>query len=591
MGGLGWLGWGALLAATSWPGFGPGVTRSEGLGAFAVFFLVIVAARGMAVRVLPLSVISLDAGFYIAAALCLGSVTAGRLVALALTLDSLVRLVGHRADRGRTGDTWSENLTYVLYFGGMTGALLMSTGWLFEVDAYRPGAGVDSELEVLGLVFAVGLTFLAVHYAIQGARLRLLGQGAADVVRRMAVPGVLAEASLLPLAVVVVLIYRPDQAIGFSLLGATYVLINFVFNRLSDTGAKLEQRVGELEALHETSRELARSLQLHELVETVARETVRAIPTAEILTLAHRVPGSAAGGSGASLIVDSYDRDRRRFERFHIAVGEGASGWILAHRKPLCLADLRRSEFFAGSNADAGVRSWMGVPLGSNQGEGEAEGVLAVQSRQRGVFGEAELRVLEAIGAQTSIALQNVRLYELAMVDGLTKLFVRRYFDARLDEEVQRSLRFETDFSVVMMDIDDFKQLNDTHGHQAGDEVLRRVAAIIKRQMRGVDTAARYGGEEFAMILPRTSMLDAYTQAERIRSLIEEQTLDAAGTALTITASFGIAAYPESGKGDAADVVRRADIALYRAKRTGKNRVELYWAEGQEDARSHIRTA
>ena len=108
------------------------------------------------------------------------------------------------------------------------------------------------------------------------------------------------------------------------------------------------------------------------------------------------------------------------------------------------------------------------------------------------------------------------------MVDGLTGLFVRRYFDARIEDEIERSKRYGQPFSVVMMDIDDFKHLNDTHGHQVGDQVLRAVAQIVKAQMRGVDTATRYGGEEIALVLPRTEMVAAYNQAERIRAAIAE---------------------------------------------------------------------
>ena len=139
------------------------------------------------------------------------------------------------------------------------------------------------------------------------------------------------------------------------------------------------------------------------------------------------------------------------------------------------------------------------------------------------------------------------------MVDGLTGLFMRRYFDARIDEEIERSKRYGTPFSVVMMDVDDFKKLNDTHGHLIGDRVLRAIANVVKAQMRGVDTAARYGGEEIAVILPRTEMVDAYNVGERIRAAIAElriTTDDDPPKALVVTASFGIASYPESKAAD-----------------------------------------
>jgi len=226
------------------------------------------------------------------------------------------------------------------------------------------------------------------------------------------------------------------------------------------------------------------------------------------------------------------------------------------------------------------VRSWLGVPIFMYGG---CEGVLAIQSRTPNAFGSGHQRVLESIGLQVAAALQNAHLYEMAMVDGLTGLFVRRYFDARIEEEIERSKRYGTPFSVVMMDVDDFKRLNDTHGHLAGDRVLRGVAQLVRSQMRGVDTAARYGGEEIAIILPRTEMVAALNQAERIRAAIADHriTIDGTGASpvLGVTASFGIAAYPESGASTAEELVKRADRALYRAKKTGKNRVELYWVD------------
>src|SRR5256885_5531145 len=143
------------------------------------------------------------------------------------------------------------------------------------------------------------------------------------------------------------------------------------------------------------------------------------------------------------------------------------------------------------------------------------------------------------------------------MVDGLTGLFMRRYFDARIEEEIERSKRYGSAFSVVMMDVDDFKSLNDAHGHLIGDRVLRGIANVVKSQMRGVDTAARYGGEEIALILPRTEMVSAYNVGERIRAAIADQRVTTDSDppkVLAVTASFGIASYPETRVIDGEDL-------------------------------------
>lgn len=547
---VGVIGWGALVAwtlaapSTAAPHLGP-VT-------FGVFLLVILATRVMAFRIVPDSVLSLDTGFHVAASAALGPLAAGQLVAFALTIDSLVRFVGARHRRG------GERFAYVLYFGGLTGALVAWSAWLVG-----PPTDLHTELEVTWRVLAIGGVLLVVHNAFQGVRQALGGRPLTAFLRTQALPGMVAELALLPLAAVVVVLYHGERMLGFALLAGTYVLINLVFNRLSRTSHALRARVRELEILDTTARGLASSLELPELVSTVARETLRAIPSAETMALVHR----GAEREVDRFVVDSYDGDRDEFQRMRIGRTDGAVGRVVAEQQPLALDD-----------QPDGVRSWLGVPIFLH---GACEGVLVVQSRQAGAFTAQDRRLLESLALQVAAALENAHLYEMAMVDGLTGLFVRRYFDARIEEEIERSRRYGTPFAVVMMDIDDFKRLNDTHGHLAGDRVLRDVATIVKQQMRGVDTAARYGGEELALILPRTELVSALNQAERVRVALADHRVATGddGPVLAVTASFGIAAFPESGAQTAEELVRRADRALYRAKKSGKNRVELYWSD------------
>jgi diguanylate cyclase (GGDEF)-like protein len=578
--GLGALGWGVLIAA----GSASVGSTAVGVTQFMLFLVVLVVARSMAFALFPHTIISLDSAFYVAAAVGLGALTAGRLVAIALTLDALLRLI-HSARYPRSGHPQRvESLSYVVYFGGMSGALLFGCGWLFGVDRLEPA--IAAELNVLATVFAVGATFLVAHYAIQGLRRRLRGEPFAFYLRRIAVPGMLAEASLLPLAVVLVFIYSPDRPLAFALLGATYLLINFVFNRLSNATLQLSRRVVELETLNITAHRLAASLQLYELIDAVARETVKALPAAEGLTLGH-----LEMGNDELLIMDRYDCETSSFDRERVAVaGSSALARVMGENRSFLIGAEGESggdiDSFDGSSP-AIPRSWMAVPIVIYD---NVEGVLAVHSDERSAFGDDELRLLESIGAQVAVALQNSQLYELAMVDGLTGLFVRRYFEARLDEEVQRSDRFGSEFSVIMMDLDHFKDLNDTHGHPAGDRILRDIAEIVRSEMRGVDTAARYGGEEFSMILPRTQMVAAYNLAKRIRARIAEHEVEIDGAKVGLTASFGIASYPESEARDASELVRLADRALYRAKQLGRNRVELYWSDSNDSGRPSIRS-
>lgn len=537
-----------------------------------LFVAVILTARALAFRLVEGSVLSLDSAYYVAAALCVGTVQAGWLVAIALTLDASARLIAKRRRGMLDPAGWWAELGYVLYFGGMSGGLLVISSWLFGADGGGVGLQADA-VEVTLRVVAIATTLLVAHYAVQGLRVRLLGHGWTEYLRQLALPGITAEASLMPIGVVLVLLYDPEQPLGFVLLSLTYLLINSVFARLSRARHELQERVHDLEILNATARKLSASLQREELVEAVARETCKAIPEAEAVTLVHRRTGRES-----ELVIDAFDRSRDKFSRHPMQPGEGAAGWVMQHTVSRRIDDFATSDV-ATDTPSHGMHSWLGAPLFMY---GDCDGVVAVQSSRISAFKPEHQRLLESLALQIAGALQNAHLYELAMVDGLTGLFVRRYFDARIEEEIERSRRYGTPFSVIMLDVDDFKKLNDTHGHLVGDRVLRAIANVVKGQMRGVDTAARYGGEEMAVILPRTEMVGAYNLAERIREAIAElriTTDDEEPLVLAVTASFGISAFPESKAQDGVDLVRRADKALYRAKKTGKNRVELFWTD------------
>ena len=173
-----------------------------------------------------------------------------------------------------------------------------------------------------------------------------------------------------------------------------------------------------------------------------------------------------------------------------------------------------------------------------------------------------------------------------ALTDHLTGLFNRAHFDGSLKREVNRCRRYGQRASLVVMDLDDFKLVNDQHGHQVGDAVLKEVGRLLGQKVRDIDIAARYGGEEFAIILPETGRMSAFLVAERIRNEIERffRRRSIARQDVPITVSGGVAAFPADAEG-AEGMVARADEALYRAKRAGKNRVSLYYKEKRRASR------
>jgi len=173
-----------------------------------------------------------------------------------------------------------------------------------------------------------------------------------------------------------------------------------------------------------------------------------------------------------------------------------------------------------------------------------------------------------------------------AVTDALTGLYNRRLFVEALEREVRRSRRYHLPLSIVMLDLDGFKQVNDAYGHLFGDLVLERVARLLRRAVREADIACRYGGEEFAVILPETDRLGAHSVTERIRRRVQGAFAErgVGGRRLPLTISGGISSYPEDGS-DPEALVGRADATLYQAKAAGKNRVMLYHAERRSSIR------
>jgi two-component system, cell cycle response regulator len=178
----------------------------------------------------------------------------------------------------------------------------------------------------------------------------------------------------------------------------------------------------------------------------------------------------------------------------------------------------------------------------------------------------------------------NKRLESLADTDGLTGLYNRRYFDALFEKELQRTARYKTPVGLVLLDIDHFKEVNDTFGHPMGDEVLRNVSRIVTSSVRETDSAARYGGEEIAIVFTQTTAQGVSDVTERLRQRLADFCHEYQGHTVQRTASFGLSVC--EGKGatpTAKEMIDRADRALYRAKRTGRNRVVAWTPELELD--------
>jgi diguanylate cyclase (GGDEF)-like protein len=216
-------------------------------------------------------------------------------------------------------------------------------------------------------------------------------------------------------------------------------------------------------------------------------------------------------------------------------------------------------------------------PLPAPEPDEGTVGVISI-ARPGRPFSDREQELFAYLTNQAAISIENVDLHEAiqrqAVTDELTGLFNHRRFQEVMSVEVERTRRFGQELGLIMLDIDNFKRVNDTYGHLQGDMVLREVARVLRESSREIDEPARYGGEEMAVALPQTGLQGAYEFAERVRQRIEAlhlPLLEGEGT-LKVTASFGAASLPHSAKIDKDALVAAADAALYRAKRSGKNR-------------------
>jgi diguanylate cyclase (GGDEF)-like protein len=238
----------------------------------------------------------------------------------------------------------------------------------------------------------------------------------------------------------------------------------------------------------------------------------------------------------------------------------------------------RQRRASAGQDGDAyALATPMRALLGSS--DRGYLGVLSIARRMR-AFSREEGELLEYLAGQAVVSIENANLHATverqAVTDELTGLANARAFHTILEREIERSRRFQSPLGLVMVDLDDFKRVNDQHGHQQGDEVLASVAAVLRDLSRDIDAPARYGGEELAVVLPQTDSEGAALLAERMREAVERLQVPRVGEpgSLRVTASFGVAVLP-GGAGSKDELVAAADAALYRAKRAGKNRVEL----------------
>ena len=349
--------------------------------------------------------------------------------------------------------------------------------------------------------------------------------------------------------------------------GWVAVLYDVTRLKQAETSAVQARRIAE--TLQEAGMALSSTLDSKETSAMILKLIQKVIPfdagaflVAEGAEL--RLAGLEGIAEGGNLIGQSYP-----------ITGCQLCNLVVQHRRPLITESIRREDILLPLPVDFDVRSYLGVPIVFLD---HVTGLLALYSRSTNHFAAGDIRVAELFANQAAIALQNSRLFrqmsELAVTDNLTGLINRRGFFELAEKEVERAHRYKRSLCMVMFDIDDFKKVNDTHGHLIGDQVLRVLASTVRRATRSTDTVCRFGGDEFLILMPEAGLEQATATAERLRQKIStEMIVVTAAGQLSLTISLGVVCLDGDADETVEKLIERADAAMYKAKAAGKNRV------------------
>lgn len=327
----------------------------------------------------------------------------------------------------------------------------------------------------------------------------------------------------------------------------------------------------KLEHILLIGKSMSSILNLDDLVNFIVRKVIELIPAekASLLLIDEK--------TGDLVIEAATGLDEVVVKGKKVAMENTISGMVVQRGEALLIEDIEKSSHSKNKHLPRyKTKSFLSVPL---HVKNKVTGVFNITDKTSSdidIFTEDDLKVLSVIIHQAAVAIENAKLYKkathLAVTDGLTGLFNHRFFHERLGEEVDRLHRYGGMLSLIMFDVDWFKEYNDTYGHIYGDMALNDIADILKMSNRKIDVACRYGGEEFMMILPGTNGEGAAILAEKIRRIVEKHHFIGKGKLRgRLTVSVGVAEYKE--KVTKEEFIKRVDWAMYKAKKMGKNKV------------------
>ena len=360
------------------------------------------------------------------------------------------------------------------------------------------------------------------------------------------------------------------------IISMTGVLLNETHFRL---GTVVARKVQRLEAINRMSRTISSSIEVEKVISLVCASVQQAL-----LADTYYV-GLVNGGN---IRLELFYDDGDFFPPIEIPVEDTLAGWVIHNRKSLLLRDMPKELSNVGVKARVigkprSSLSWMGAPVAVGK---RLHGIVAMASYRKNAFDQDDLELLESMAQQTALVIDNAYRYaeveRLSRLDSLTQVYNHGQFLAYLEEMVQSSSVSKTPLSLIMLDVDLFKQYNDNYGHLAGDQALTLLVSALRQSVRSRDLLGRWGGEEFAILLPETSGSQAMQVAERIRMnlrLLAVTTQDGRSIPMP-TVSQGIAIFAEVSGGE--QLVDLADRRLYLAKERGRDQIEpqaAYWSQ------------
>lgn len=352
------------------------------------------------------------------------------------------------------------------------------------------------------------------------------------------------------------------------------ILVN-AFNKMIDelkaNRIKLEFKLNELSTLYEISQKVNFASSIEEVLKIILDKTIQGLKSEKGCILLYDEETYEL-----KLSITSGD-ESNEFEvlgKCKAKSSENIHSKVFENKEPIVI-NSNADKFLKShiTETSLNIKNILCVPLLVEQ---RCIGVISICNKRYGNFDKSDIEMAMTIASQIALSIEKARLFELSITDGLTKLYVHRYFQASLSNEIKRAKRYNKPLSLILFDIDHFKKFNDTYGHQMGDLVLAGVANIVKNKVRNVDIPARYGGEEFAIILPETNVDSAQLVAERLRSSVESyEFISPDNIKLKVTISIGIASFPIHAT-DKLELIKFADSALYESKKQGRNRVTVY---------------